>query len=373
MNSHKSLASGIERLSLGRLGEALKGVDAYLVGGAARSLIAGQDPDGDIDIAVVGELDPLLDDLKNPARRHDRFATAVVPLDGDRHADLARTRTETYEFPGALPVVAPATIDQDLERRDFTVNAIAIELAPPNRVIDPFDGAADLESATLRVLHRGSFDDDPTRAIRAARYCTRLGLDPDPQSLELLAAVDLSLVSADRRQAELGRLAAEQQAAAGFTLLSGWGVLSLEEDRLGLIKAIDERAMAPRWASAGGVREVAIIRVVEGGERLEAALGLATEHPVRPSEAVRVAMGSDPAALLIAEASGAEWVGPYVTEWSATELVIDGDDLIAAGIDPGPPVGAGLKGALELKLDGHLEGGRDAELEAALRIARAAI
>ncbi len=180
MTLDKDLGADIERLGLGRVGEVLAGADAWIVGGVARALAAGTEPDQDIDIAVDAELEPLLAELGLPATRHDRFGTAVVALDDGRHADIARTRTETYAAPGALPDVAPAPIGDDLARRDFTVNAIAIALTPPHRVLDPFAGAADLAAGRLRVLHPRSFADDPTRAIRGARYAARLGLEPDP-------------------------------------------------------------------------------------------------------------------------------------------------------------------------------------------------
>ncbi len=374
MNSDKSMTSAIERLRLGRLGAALRGTEAYLVGGAARSLISGSDPDGDIDIAIDGDLDALLESLEGDgSRRHDRFTTATVPLDHDRHADLARTRTETYPRPGALPVVAPATIGEDLARRDFSINAIAIGLDPPHRVLDPFGGAADLASGRLRVLHPDSFNDDPTRAIRAARYCARLRLRPDEETTALLTSADLTLVTADRRGAELARLAGETDAAAGFGLLSEWGVLPLSERSVGLIAAIDPVLSTPAWRGERWAREAAILLAADDGEETAAALALADEHPARPADAVAMATGVRPAALLLAAAAGADWVDGYMGEWRWVKLEIDGHDLIAAGIEPGPRVGAGLKGALDRKLNGELETGRDHELAAALKIARGAI
>ncbi len=374
MNPDKSLASAIERLHLGRLGEALRGIDAYLVGGVARSLVAGAEPDGDIDIAVDGDLDGLLEIVEGEgARRHDRFATATVPLDHERHADLARTRTETYPAPGALPVVVPASIEEDLARRDFSINAIAISLASPHRIIDPFGGSADLASGRLRVLHPGSFNDDPTRAIRAARYCARLRLSPDEDTLALLTSTDLVHLSSDRRNSELARLAGEAEAAAGFRLLAEWGVLPLSEQSLGLIATIDETLDAPAWRDECWAREAAVLLAADGGEELTAALSLAEEHPARPSDAVALATGIRPPALLIAAAAGADWVDEYMGDWRHVGLGIGGADLIAAGIEPGPRVGAGLRGALEKKLNGELRAGREHELDAALNIARRAI
>ena len=370
----KDLSDDIERLRLGRVGDALAGLDAWIVGGVARALVTGADPDADVDIALDADLDPFLERLGLPAKRHGRFGTAVIDLGDGRHADIARTRTEAYEAPGALPVVTPAPIDQDLARRDFTVNAIAIALSAPNSILDPFDGISDLTAGRLRVLHPGSFRDDPTRAIRAARYCARLGLRPEEETAKLLAAADLGLVSADRRDAELARLAGEPDPAAGFRLLSQWGVLPLSERSLELIAAVDPVLRTPAWRGQGSVREAAILLAAEeAGEGRAGGLRLAAESPARPSDGVALASGQPAAALLLAAAAGADWVNSYMGEWRRVELEIGGQDLLAAGIEPGPPVGAGLQGALDLKLDGELEGGRERELEAALRIARTAI
>src|SRR5215210_1449835 len=164
---------GIERVR-----EAASGIPAYLVGGAVRDLLLGH-ARADIDVAVEGELGELTRRLGGEIRHHDRFATASVRID-DLVVDLAATRRETYPRPGALPEVRPAGLADDLARRDFTLNAMALPLAEP-RLIDPQGGLADLERGRLRVLHPGSFRDDPTRALRAARYAARYGFALDPE------------------------------------------------------------------------------------------------------------------------------------------------------------------------------------------------
>jgi tRNA nucleotidyltransferase (CCA-adding enzyme) len=372
MATGKDLSGEIEQLRLGRVADALAGHDAWIVGGVARALVADTDPDADVDIAVDADLEPILERLGLPAKRHDRFDTAVIDLGDGRHADIARTRTETYAAPGALPDVAPAELGADLARRDFTVNAFGIAIAPPHRTLDPFGGATDLAAGTLRVLHPGSFADDPTRAIRAARYCARLGLEPDPETLRLLGDADLGLVSGDRRDAELRRLAAEHEAAAGFGLLSEWGVRALPAGAPELLAAVAETRMDPLWSGHvdPGVRGILI--AAGSGPELERARELAATRPARPSEAVALAAGVDPAVLLVAMAAGGSWIQRYMREWAGVGLEIGGEDLLGAGIERGPAIGAGLDGALQRKLDGELDGGREAELTAALEIARRA-
>ncbi len=359
-------------LPLAALRDALGGLDAYLVGGTVRELVSGRPLTGDLDVAVDGDLDPVLERLGLPARRHARFETATVHLDG-QGVDLARTRTERYPHPGALPEVEPAGIEADLARRDFTVNAMALPLREGGELLDPFGGATDLEAGVLRILHDGSFGDDPTRAIRAARYAARLGLEPEAATLGLLRETDLGSVSADRREAELARLASEDEAARGFSLLAEWGVLEISEEAIAAVAEVSRLAENPRWGSDGATRSRAISLAALGGERAEAASRLAATTPQRASEGVRLAAGHQPAELLLAIALGGEWLQRYVDEWSRVRLEIDGEDLIAAGIPEGPAVGAGLRAALERKLDGGLHGGREAELEAALEVARGAV
>src|SRR4051812_3391282 len=150
-------------------------LDAYLVGGAVRDLVLGLDRiDLDVAVEAPGEAVAALARRIDPgARVHDRFGTATALAAGGQ-VDLAATRAELYPSPGALPQVRPATIAEDLARRDFTVNAMAVPLTAELRLVDPHGGLDDLQAARLRVLHDRSFIDDPTRALRAARYAARL-------------------------------------------------------------------------------------------------------------------------------------------------------------------------------------------------------
>lgn len=377
MDHGQTLFAAVERLPLGPLRPALAGAGAHLVGGWVRELIAGRDPGGDVDIAIEVDLEPVLNGLDPGLAievhgRHPRFGTATVAVGGLR-VDLSRTRRERYVAPGALPEVEPAQIAEDLRRRDFTVNAMALPLEEPHALLDPYDGAADVRSGVLRVLHADSFVDDPTRAIRAARYAARLGLEPDDAMLDLLWATDLEAVSADRRDAELARLAAEPAAAEGFALLARWSVIDLDEEDLRLIAEVGRLAVEPPWSADSTVRSRATMLAAHGGPGAESARKLAGQQPARPSEAVRLAAGLEPAELLLAAAAGATWIGEDLARWRSTALAIGGEDLIAAGIPEGPAVGAGLRGALERKLDGGLSGGRDGELELAVALAREAI
>jgi tRNA nucleotidyltransferase (CCA-adding enzyme) len=346
--------------------EAAGKTPVYVVGGAVRDLLLGRGR-ADLDLVVVGDAAALAGLLGADPVEHERFATAKARLAG-HEVDLATARTERYPRPGALPEVEPAdSIEADLGRRDFTVNALAVPLQGEARLIDPHGGRADLEAQLLRVLHPPSFVDDPTRALRAARYAARFEFGLEPKTERLLRETDLSTVSADRRQAELLRLAGEETAPRGFELLREWGLIELRSggaELAGRVAALLER---PPWRGLVG-RERAVLAAAVGPPGREEELAAA--RPERPSEAARRARAHDPVELVLARAMGAGWLDRFVTEWDSVRLEIDGADLVAAGVPEGPAVGRGLGEALRRKLDGEIDG-REEELAAALAAARA--
>jgi tRNA nucleotidyltransferase (CCA-adding enzyme) len=350
---------------IGRLREAAAGLDAYLVGGAVRDLLLGRGRT-DMDVAVEGGVGKLAERLGGELRAHDRFGTATVQVDG-LEMDLATTRTETYSAPGALPEVRAAALDADLARRDFTINAMALPLAGDPALIDPHGGLDDLQRGELRVLHPGSFVDDPTRALRAARYAARYGFEPEPETARLLLLTDLSTVSRDRVEGELRKLAAEPESRRGFELLGEWNLLELGPDSVELAAAAGELVSTEPWQ--GIVARPDVVLAAALSRDIDAARGLAAAHPGRPSEIVDLARGRTGVELALARALGAHWLDSYVAEHRHVRLVVDGEDLIAAGIPEGPAIGRGLRAALRAKIDGEIEGASQ-ELVAALAAAR---
>jgi tRNA nucleotidyltransferase (CCA-adding enzyme) len=336
----------------------------YLVGGAVRDLLLGR-PKGDLDLAVEGEVGALADRLGAVTAEHERFGTVKADVDG-HVVDLVGLRTETYPQPGALPVVSRAqSVEEDLARRDFTINAMAIPLQGEPRLIDPYGGRRDLDEGLLRVLHDRSFVDDPTRAIRAARYASRFGFALEPHTEELLRRTDLTTVSADRRRAELERLAAEENAYDGFRLIGEWGLIDLRSGGLRLMEAVGDLLKAPHWAEEVP-RERALVAAALGPPGAEEVL--ASMWMPKPGEGVELAERRDPVELILARAMGANWLDHYLTAWRKIKLEIDGDDLIAAGIEQGPAVGRGLRAARHKKLEGEIAG-REEELATALAAA----
>ena len=162
----------------GRLADE-SGLVLYLVGGTVRDLLLGRSRT-DIDLAVEGDGMGFAARLARASGARStpnpRFLTATVEMPGGHSLDVATARSETYEHPGALPRVASASMDVDLARRDFTINAMAVSLNGPSfgKLVDPFEGRSDLRKNRVRILHDRSFIDDPTRLFRAVRFEQRL-------------------------------------------------------------------------------------------------------------------------------------------------------------------------------------------------------
>jgi tRNA nucleotidyltransferase (CCA-adding enzyme) len=208
-------------------------VSLYLVGGPVRDLLLAR-PLKDLDLAVEGDAAALARDvaqcLGGKVVLHQRFGTATVAVQGER-LDLATTRRENYPRPGTLPQVVPGSIEEDLTRRDFTVNAMALSLSHPNqgRLLDPVGGLKDLREGTVRALHPVSFRDDPTRVLRAVRYEQRLTFIIEPKTLGWLReALDndaLSTVSRDRLRREVSLMLNEERPLASLIRAGELGVL----------------------------------------------------------------------------------------------------------------------------------------------------
>jgi tRNA nucleotidyltransferase (CCA-adding enzyme) len=339
--------------------------------------------------------------LGQPLRAHGQFETATVML-GELRCDLARSRSETYARPGALPQVRPAPIEEDLLRRDFTVNAIALsisggrtgELVSAPRALD------DLGHGRLRVLHRLSFRDDPTRLLRMVRYATRLQFAVDAGTYALasdaVAIAALRTVAAPRVGAELRLLAAEPDPVAALAALAPYGLdaaielgfgLDGREPAAGALALLgrsgDRGALALAVASLE-IDEADRAQLLDGlgfdARRRELIAEIARSGPLlaprlrraRAASSIAAAVARAPVeAVALAGALGAgDNARRWIDQLRLVTLSIGGADLIAAGVPGGPAIGAGLRAALAAKLDGRV-GDRAGELAEALRAARA--
>jgi tRNA nucleotidyltransferase (CCA-adding enzyme) len=404
--------------------------DLALVGGAVRDLLLGRSP-RELDVVIAQGAADFANALasrlgtlagENPSERfestyHERFRTALVRWNGGQ-IDIATRRAESYATPGALPDVRPGSAEEDLRRRDFTVNAIAVTLGGARRgeLSSSEHALEDLRAGRLRVMHERSFSDDPTRLLRLARYRARLGFAVEPHTAELaaqaLAAGALDTVSRARVGAELRLALREADAVAALGALSELGVLwalasspdAEGEPRLRLDAELARRALAllpadgrpdlllmaslllAPAAGDGGDPDEAMYELLDGLEFIAAereriirtvraapALVAAIADAAAPSQLHAMLSAHTLEAVTLAGAlseRGPVSVSAEARDWLErlrhVRLAINGDDLLAAGIAAGPQLGMRLDAALARKLDGELEDGRDADLRAAL-------
>jgi tRNA nucleotidyltransferase (CCA-adding enzyme) len=394
---------------------------AYLVGGSVRDLLRGDAP-RELDVVVEGDIGPLLQALSGTRALHDRFGTASAEIGGAR-VDVATSRRERYAQPGALPEVEPAPLAEDLLRRDFTVNAIAVPLAEDDsgrELLAAPHAQEDLAQGLLRVLHDDSFIDDPTRLWRLGRYAARLGFRAEEHTAELarvaLAKGAPSTVSGTRTGAELRLALGEDDPLAALTELRSLGLLAaagldgeldepLVRDALDLLPA-DGRpeilTLAVLLAGPGAAAVAQGKQAEEDGRGVRSARELAAlldrlefsaadrdravasvlalpqlvrELPAcaRPSALYALASAATPEAVALAAAVGGEDHAAsktnaerWLRELRHVRLEITGDDLIAAGVAEGPEIGRRLRATLDARLDGRIAEGREAELQAAL-------
>jgi tRNA nucleotidyltransferase (CCA-adding enzyme) len=376
----------------------------HLVGGAVRDLLLGGTPP-DLDLVVEGDAAGLVEQLGGTIVRYERFGTWTLALEGFAY-DIAQARSETYPSPGALPEVRPASLAEDLRRRDFTVNAIALALGGPRpgELTAAPNALEDLDRHWLRVLHSASFIEDPTRLLRLVRYRTRLGFVLERETSELVAqAVSeraLDTISGPRIGAELRLLSREPDpliALLGlhepgleeaihprFGLGRGDSTANLDlgrraaallpqgfpPDRLALalaardIPAQELRELLDRLAFEAEDRGVIVATATEGARAAEA-----LSRAAAASEIAEVARGMPLELVALGGALGAEeparsWLGHL----RHVRLDIDGAELLRAGVPEGPAIGRGLSAALSAKLDGRVRG-REAELAVALEAA----
>jgi tRNA nucleotidyltransferase (CCA-adding enzyme) len=397
---------GLERVfqAVQAVGEGFEGV--YLVGGAVRDLLMDE-PSFDVDVAVEGDGiafgRALAAALGGRVVPHDKFGTAVVVHDGGR-VDVATARTEFYDYPGALPAVEQASIREDLYRRDFTINALAVSLKGEDfgRLVDFFGGLRDLEAGVIRVLHNLSFIDDPTRLFRALRYENRYGFGMEAHTQGLArACVDMELVgelSSARLRDELEALLSEEEVAGTLRRLGELRLdqaihphLAAGEDAVALVAELDElrerfAPETPLWRPrlAALARRLPPDELYAWFERLRLrrrdADRIADAVTVAPRLREVVAVTDEPAALralaephdpdgLLMAMAGADdevraRLERYFEELRDVRLEISGADLADLGLGESPQVGAVLDEVLRRKLNGELDG-REAELAAA--------
>jgi tRNA nucleotidyltransferase (CCA-adding enzyme) len=411
---------------------------AFLVGGAVRDLLLGRRP-RELDVVVEGgdarfgqTATQLADALTSrlgahaSVNEHERFGTAIVEWEEEGgegvRIDIATARREHYPAPGALPEVEPGSLVEDLERRDFTINALACALdgSRPEELRAVPGALEDLRARRLRVLHERSFIDDPTRLWRLGRYRARLGFAVEEHTARLAAAAvaegALQTVSLARIGAELRLALGEADPVAALAALDELGVLAalhprlwfdtrLARDALQLLSEADGSSGSeprPDLLLLAVVLQPMVVDLLEEDVDVEGDMyALLEGMEFRSSEIALVTRAAICADALAEELTRAEesseiyeaasfeslegvalagaWDEPswsdariaahrWLTELRNVRLEITGADLLAAGLPEGPEIGRRLEAALCAKLDGELADGREAELAAALQL-----
>jgi tRNA nucleotidyltransferase (CCA-adding enzyme) len=204
---------------------------AYAVGGCVRDWWLKSPDRTDVDVTVegdgIGAARAIARAFGGTVNAHQQFGTATVTL-GSRRVDFATCRRESYAKPAAYPMIEPGTLEEDLFRRDFTMNAMAVALSPGRfgLLMDPFRGADDLARRQLRILHERSFLDDPSRILRGIRFLERFHLrwEPDTECLMRDAMADgaLGRLNPGRLQKELDRMLEEPDPSACLQRLAAY-------------------------------------------------------------------------------------------------------------------------------------------------------
>lgn len=221
-------------LSIGTYAQKL-GLRAWVVGGAVRDFYLGRDTT-DIDLTFDGTQESVanfcLKMWGGVKHKFSKFGTYKVNLDKGLHLDLARLRSETYPYPGALPEVTfTKDVKQDLFRRDFTINAWALSILPDSfgQSVDPYGARKDIDAGLIRVLHTKSFFDDPTRLYRAVRFAGRFGFRAAPITKQLFLEADREqaplLISRERFSQEFLKILAEKEIKPIFDFLRQYDLL----------------------------------------------------------------------------------------------------------------------------------------------------
>lgn len=391
--------------TVGRLA-AEAGTPTAAVGGFVRDLLLGR-PRSDVDLVVEGKGSDLArrlgQALGGSVTLHRSFLTATVELGDGRRIDVATARRERYLLPGALPQVEPGSLEEDLARRDFTINAMALRLDGEEKgaLLDPHGGARDLGRRVIRVLHPLSFIEDPTRIFRAVRFAERLGfrLAAGTQRLARRAA-RLGLyqaLSGQRLMAEFEAILAEARPPAILIRLGRLGAFRLllptyrfgrrRAARLEAVAAVVARvelapaatrclyllalteslraeeaeAVARRLALPAPTREL-----LERCRREAPALLRALHDAVGPSEAyfrLRAAPEAVVAwTLVLARGRRARgFLTEHLTRWRRVRPLLTGEDLKALGLSPGPLYRQLLDRVLAAQLDGRIRSRAEAE------------
>jgi tRNA nucleotidyltransferase (CCA-adding enzyme) len=357
-----------------------------------------------VEIDAEGFARQLARALGADLKLHRRFGTAVITLANGEHLDVAAARGEEYERPGALPRVRPGSITEDLLRRDFTVNAMALEIALAGRpeLLDPSGGRVDLARKRVRLLHPRSAFDDATRAFRAVRYSNRLGFSIEKESrrwiLSAVASGAADAISADRLRREVALLFSESGRAPAVRETVALGIARTIHPSLRFDAAVARRLrIAERLAASGEdttwllylltwMGEVpaadadeiatrlnlprAFGRIVRRWPDVQRSMVHSATQSAEDLAAVVERLDGDSvlAAAAIATPRARRRILAAAQSLGDARLEIGGGDLVAAGVPAGPAIGRALSATRTARRKGSIR--REDELAFALKAAR---
>jgi len=388
------------------------GMSAYLVGGCLRDLIL-QVKNLDLDIAIEGNgiifAQELAQKIGSTLKIHQRFKTATLVLTNGLKVDIATLRRERYPYPAALPVVSPGSLSEDLMRRDFTINAMAISLVEDNDqgIIDPYGGQTDLAAGRIRILHNLSFKDDPTRIFRAVRFSQRFNFKIEPETLALLKRAisedALDKVNSHRMREELTAILKEQNPFGSLSQLGALGALTFISSKLKInrsvhvlfnsvakeitwfVKNFSDRRRLESWLIyfAGLLEPLTLFeinriihrlgltkkdrkRITDYYQAKKKIIPLLSKKQITPKRIFLLLEPlSDEAIILISAVSSNKNLKKHLADflkiYSGIRLCVSGVDLGNLGVAPGPEYRKMLNKVLAAKLNGQLHS-RDAEL-----------
>ncbi len=369
-----------------------QGQRVYLVGGVVRDLLLNY-PNFDLDLVVEGDALKLAQQVAEITRArlvaHPRFGTTKLSY-SNFTLDIATARGETYTKPGALPTVTPSVLSNDLFRRDFSVNAMAISLALNNygELFDPYQGKSDLEHHLIRILHPKSFCDDATRILRAIRYEQRLGFKLDTQTARLLKQDTpmLDTISGDRIRHELELILKEKYPEHIIKRLGELGVLQRINSSLrgnGWIAGKFDKArqlnkpsqLFPLYfclfiyplSEKENVQLIhrlniptALSRALSDTLHLKASLPLLDKPSMKHSEIYYLLCECEPLSIYanIVASDSPTICGHlqlFLTELHYVRILLNGEELKSLGIPAGPELGKVLQALRKAKLDGEVK------------------
>jgi tRNA nucleotidyltransferase (CCA-adding enzyme) len=379
-------------------GQAAKlGQRVYLVGGVVRDLLLGY-PNFDLDLVVEGDAVKLAQQVAETSQAkllaHHRFGTAKLRYENFT-LDLATARKETYAKPGALPAVTPGTLKDDLIRRDFSINAMAISFAANDygELVDLHQGKNDLEHRFIRILHPGSFSDDATRILRAVRYEQRFDFEFEAQTAQLLKRdiPMLDTISGDRIRHELELIFKEKQPELVIKRLAELGVLprispSLKGDgwiteKFDKARRLKKPTQLPSLYFCLVIYSFSEKRIEQFLARLNISaklsramrdtlclktkLPLLNKSSLKPSEIYYLLREYEPVAIQANALASDEKEGTpslivhrylqlFLTKLRYVRTALDGEELKRLGISAGPEMGQVLQVLHKAKLDGEV-------------------